>query len=137
MNLELKHLAPYLPYGLKAIYNEENEENTVVTISGTCILDKERHYQIKFKDGIVCLFIANDIKPILKPVLDFEEMIIRDIKLFLEISHNQTMEFLGFMDGQIKLQNISLGLHEAMCKKHIDFNKLIEKGLAIDINTLK
>jgi hypothetical protein len=132
MKLELKHLVPYLPYQLNCLAQGEDKQS----------FEFKGVFDLKWIDlheigGTVCeQYDIEDVFPILKPVLDFEEMIIRDIKLFLEISHNQTMEFLGFMDGQIKLQNISLGLRKAMCKKHIDFNKLIEKGLAIDINTI-
>ena len=126
MKLELKHLAPYLPYELKmekikgfedirTMGSDINNSSTIVNI-GACI-------RLQYK-------------PILRPLFDFKGMIVRDIKIELELSHNQVMEFFGFMDGEIKLENITLGLQDAMCKKHIDFNKLIEKGLAIDINTI-
>ena len=78
----------------------------------------------------------NRSKPILSSLSDFNKWIIKDIKSFLDINHNQCMELLGFIDGEIKLENISLGLYNAMCKKHIDFNNLIEEGLAVDWNTL-
>jgi hypothetical protein len=160
MNLELKNLSPYLPYGLKAIYNEENEENTVVTILGTCILDKERHYQIKFKDGIVGLFIANDIKPILRPLSDLtkisDEVLINEhtINILLQEKHNQEYGIFSHYKGQLDIEldgepdlrydsnkSISfftiLTIQEQLLKGHYDIFGLIEKGLAIDINTLK
>ena len=128
MKLELKHLAPYL-----------NNKIWFKLFNGKKLLCKGIYnikgmWYLKATGGVYCI---EDCKPILRPLSDFKEMIIRDIRLFLELSHNQTMEFLGFSDGEIQLQNISLGLHDAMCQKHVDFNKLIEKGLAIDINTIK
>ena len=80
--------------------------------------------------------IGKAIKPILTPLTTFNKWIIKDIKSHLGISHNQCMELLGFMDDEIKLENISLGLYNAMCKMRIDFKNLIEKGLAIDVNKL-
>ena len=125
MKLELKHLAPYSLYGLKV-----KLFNNIDIITG-----------IDFENGIIetmnnnnCL--TKNLKPVLRPLSYFKGVIVRDIKIELELSHNQVMEFFGFTDGEIKLENITLGLYNAICKKHIDFNKLIEKGLAIDINTL-
>jgi len=134
MKLQLKHLSPYLPYGLKAIYNEENEENTVVTILGTCILDKERHYQIKFKDGIVGLFIANDIKPILRPLSDFYESV-EGVSFSNMITHGYHNEF--WWDENFNVNQLMYHDLQLLLSKHCDVFGLIEKGLAIDINTLK
>jgi len=143
MNLELKHLSPYLPCGLKAIYNEENEENTVVTILGTSILDKERHYQIKFKDGIVGLFIANDIKPILRPLSDLnkKKQIAEYFCSFydhlerINPSTHETKNCALMLDGTIEMQYYND--YQFLFAWHFDVFGLIEKGLAIDINTLK
>jgi hypothetical protein len=123
MKLELKHLAPYLPYKLNYMvwngdakpYVKEMEEMRTYTSS---------------------VFAHIKSKPILIPLSYFNNWIIKDKKDFLGVNHNQMMEFLGFSDGQIKLENISLGLYLAMCNKHIDFNFLIEKGLAININKI-
>ena len=130
MKLELKHLAPYLPYGLKI--KTKHGFDTMETLNGWLVNgDHEESYCYEDHPNETLEF-----KPILRPLSDFKVEIISHIKIYLELSHNQTMEFLGFMDGEIKLENITLGLHEAMCKKHIDFNKLIDAGLAIDKNTL-
>ena len=126
MKLESKHLAAYLSYNVPCLY--------------ACIMDADNDTTIPMNETNIHRVLNGYgsfvIKPILRPLSDFKGMIIIDIRLFLELSHNQTMEFLGFSDGEIQLQNISLGLHDAMCQKHVDFNKLIEKGLAIDINTI-
>lgn len=62
--LELKHLAPYLPYGLKGIYNE-----TIITLSlnGYSSVD-EIGYDIS-------LFLSCKIKPILRPLSDLTKEI--------------------------------------------------------------
>lgn len=146
MKLEIKYLAPYLPYELKAIYNEENEENTVVKILGTCILDKERHYQIKFKDGVVGLFIADDIKPILRPLSDLVKVIECEGKYFIpyedslladSMDSNNDLKYLCVFEGDVtKYTTISYLLIKKLIKWHFDVFGLIENGLAIDINTL-
>lgn len=64
------------------------------------------------------------------PLGFLEEMIIKDIRSFLECSDNQVMEFCRLIDGTIRLDMITLGLYECLCKKHIDFLGLIPKGLA-------
>ena len=122
--LELKHLAPYLTYGLKCY-------STTIFFGD----DESRVYEM----GLISLrgVLKGTGKPILIPLSFYKNKIIKDIKDELELSHDQCMEFLGFMDGEIKLENISYGLYISLCKFHIDFNKLIEKNLAIDINTIE
>jgi hypothetical protein len=125
MKLELKHLAPYLPYSLKYLHNDEILELDGLDVNG---------------DAFNCDMGEtpfDNIKPILIPLSFRKGNIIREIRIELDLTHNQTMEFLGFIDGEIQLKNISYGLFLSMCKNHIDFNKLIPAGLAIDINTLK
>ena len=138
--LKLEDLAPYLPFELEIQVAGENVDDdpeglprifTMVGIVDGEVIRNKRGYISNVEEEI------EDVFPMLKPLSDFKGMIVRDIKIELELSHNQVMEFFGFMDGEIKLDNITLGLYNAMCKKHIDFKKLIEKGLAIDINTIK
>ena len=140
MKLELKHLAPYLPFRLEIQVAGENIDDdpeglprifTMVGIVDGEVIRSKKGYISNVEEGI------EDVFPILKPLSYFKEKFIRDVKIELELSHNQVMEFFGFMDGDIKLDNITLGLYNAMCENHIDFKRLIEKGLAIDINTLK
>jgi hypothetical protein len=130
MKLELKHLAPYLPYGLKV--KTKYGWDTMTTLNEFEVNgDHEESYSYEYHPNEVL-----ELKPILRPLSYFSNWIIKDKKDFLGVNHNQMMEFLGFSDGQIKLENISLGLYLAMCNKHIDFNFLIEKGLAININKI-
>jgi len=117
----LEYLTPYLPYEL------EIKVGTKRLL--LCTNHTTSHIHIDM------VIMRSDLyKPILRKVSSYEGKIIGDIKKELELSHNKIMEFLGFMDGEIKLENISLGLYEAMCKHHVDFNNLIEKGLALNIN---
>ena len=133
MKLELKHLSPYLPYKLKLRFMHPYvDHQTIGVLNNIYNCDDDVKLSVNYSDDEHIWMY----KPILRPLSDFKGMIVRDIKIELELSHNQVMEFFGFMDGEIKLDNITLGLYNAMCKKYIDFNGLIEKKLAIDINTL-
>jgi hypothetical protein len=145
MKLEPRHLAPYVIYKIKLRYIDcITNRNRTAFLTGITAEGIETTYSRKIKgcSGDFIGFTGNNniyllkLKPILRPLSDFKGMIVRDIKIELELSHNQVMEFFGFMDGEIKLDNITLGLYNAMCKKQIDFKGLIEKGLAININTL-
>lgn len=63
MQLELKHLAAYLPYGLKAMYN-----GIKFTITA---LGQKNCYGTTFESSQGLVF--NDFKPILRPLSDIED----------------------------------------------------------------
>jgi len=158
MKLELKHLAGYLPYGLKVRYIERNE---------THILDFSNLNSI-------CSYQIH-LKPILRPLSD----LIKEIKLngekfvpIIEICKlsetvnelvrinaksnicgfdftNEIQEILRFcyhfntkhfqLTNEESYNQCILNQYEMFQKLlewHFDIHGLIEKGLAIDINTL-
>jgi hypothetical protein len=63
-------------------------------------------------------------------------MIAKDVIALLNCDFETVNEIWDLDSGTIKLEDVKLKTYNTMCKNHIDFNKLIEKGLAIDINTL-
>ncbi|PCH95875.1 MAG: hypothetical protein COB83_07155 [Gammaproteobacteria bacterium] len=135
--LELKELAPYLPYGLKfklLDYKCDYVGEEYGICNGFYFIGDGVYYTFKCRD--TAGKNTNNCKPILIPLSHFKNRIIRDIKLELGCSHNQVMEFLCLMDGSIRLDMVTLGLYTAMCENHIDFNNLIQKGQAIDLYTL-
>ena len=125
-NLTIKHLSAYLPYGLKAIDSDGNIDIV------TCI-------DIEEIDGY-------NIKPILRPLSDLQKLIVEEFD-----------KYDGIRDGKANYQIIDLFCEENGCygdvvnidltklpyecaiyifENHYDFFGLIDKGLAIDINTL-
>jgi hypothetical protein len=134
MKLELKHLAPYMPYWLKFVIDmyEFTDGNSKPEI---------RHFTMG-NDISMCL---NYGKPILRPIqeveLFFEDIWAlgndEDVKKYLD------SDFL-WENGQIEISEIQLieadklpyGTLQVLLKYHFDVFDLIEKGLAIDINTL-
>jgi len=111
MELQLKHLAPYLPYELKC---QDFKSNITITLTP--------------KD-LSGFYFYESCKPILRPLSDWLDN--PKHKAVNEI-HNVKGYFntVGFYE--LPYYIISL-----MFEEHIDVFGLIEKGLAIDINTLK
>lgn len=131
MELEIKHLAPYLPYKLKGVYemSSKQKQETLQAIDtlGKCRTDEDlRWFEIKM------------FKPILQPLFNDNF----DYTIFLmdnfpeekwADAYNDIMNGVGF---GVKIEQIPYELHNFLFENHIDVFGLIEKGLAIDINTL-
>ncbi len=116
MKLELKHLAPYLPYGLKGNY----ELSDVVPTAKHELRDKELR--------IDCVdFFLKYAKPILRPLSDLKK-----------INKLSTIKF--YVNGNFYIDSeywkVQRNAFEYLFKHHFDVFGLIEQNLAIDINTV-
>lgn len=111
MKLELKHLAPYLPYNLN-FYIEDIDgtrlDNWAMTI------DTPLRKIIEFQN-----------KPILHPLSYLTE----------EHANNCNYSHRDFK-WEIINQNVPIKIWNDLLKNHWDVFELIPEGLAIDINTL-
>lgn len=148
--LTIKHLAPYLPYGLN-INNNEVNLSMVIDV---------RDYEPPIKlVGIDSVVGSTYLKPILRPLSDLtKEIEINGIPIipFDEIyigvesynvnilRYSMYVEYwmMGerFVDHIYKIKdfdNCPYRIMEKLFEWHFDIYGLIEKGLAIDINTLK
>lgn len=119
-----EYIGPYLPYDLQGIVNFENKhwipKGQQITIHFTAI------------DEV----IMGRIKPILKPLSDLTNEIktkFPNAPNFKNILRN--WEYWCKTD--LLKTNIEYCVIKLLFKNHYDVSKLIEKGLAIDINTLK
>jgi len=120
MKLELKHLSPYLPYNLNMILKKDEwMEWKVQEIKPLRVL--------WFNDNQESI----GYKPILRPLSDLTKY--KNIIFKLQKFNNDTT--LLFIDFDYKV--ISYWEYEFLIENHFDVFGLIEKGLAIDINTLK
>lgn len=164
MKLELKHLAPYLPYGLQA-YQQGKIWNTTVMPSG--FQDPNIHLDVS------SIILRPDIfKPILRPMsdlirnIDFDGWQIVPLAIMKHsgtrlntckkseccgeevyvCEDNEGHELRYFpktthFEQRYKCEPRSVLRHyELMCtlfEMHFDVFNLIENGLAIDINTLE
>ena len=110
--LELKHLAPYLPYELKIWYKlivVDMQELSINNIDK--VLEDSKHF-----------------KPILRPLSDLTKDDLDTLQC-TEL-YNQ----INDADFCIHLLPYQIAMY--LIENHFDVFGLIEKGLAIDINTL-
>lgn len=145
MKLELKHLAPYLPYGLKCTNSKESYLQTGEDKTGVLetLSLKDDETVIMGKNGYF-LVSYNEVVPILRPLSDLLKPIETEEfgKLstgveFICTSNKMKAEFL--LD--IKTDCLSIDLLEywqikRLFKYHFDVFGLIEKGLAVSHNNV-
>ena len=148
MKLEPKHIITYLPHNVlvkyKDIFSNRYHKAYLTGVSRTDGI--ETTYKRK-KDGCSGDYIhwvgRNSVvdlefKLILHPLSGFAgKRTAGDVKSELNCSLAIVKELWEYITGDKTLEEISYGLYLVMCKNHIDFFRLIEEGLAIDINTIE
>lgn len=120
MKLELKHIAPYLPYGLKFIYS--NTEYTLLSSNLSCF-----EYQFS--------------KPILRPLSDLTKEIEHNGEKFVPIEKMGLTKFYPYPKQDIEdLQRWPILCEycrvEFLFMWHFDVFGLIEQGLAVNYNEI-
>ena len=120
MKLELKHLAPYLPYGLKYVY-----DNEILTLDGLDVNNDVFNCDIGETP-------IETIKPILRPLSDFDK--VNGFSLTDMITHGYHHEF--WQEGNFEVKYLMHLDFEKLISWHFDVFGLIPEGLAIDINTI-
>lgn len=114
MKLELKHLAPYLPYDL-------NLTNCSMPMNGRiCELLSKYEYKTT--------------RPILRSMSELSGdhfMNLREITSRIEIGN----DYLWF-SGAVNINQVSM-VQEYLFEHHFDLFLLIPAGLAVDINSIK
>ncbi len=126
MKLELKHLAPYLPYGLK-FYSEDLSKKTN-PFSWEMTAKTELGLIIEFQN-----------KPILRPLSDLTKEIEHNGEKFRPLDRTgkaYRFDILEHIEAN-PLDHIDLSDALLFFEWHFDVFNLIESGLAIDINTLE
>lgn len=161
MKLELKHIAPYLPYGLNFhcvdIESGEYEELPFTSIS---LSDGFEELRIGNQEIEIDDLFANDYKPILRPLTDFtKEIEINGEKFYpchrihFNIDGTAFKEniagqecptwgwktSLNFNHSHQNYFDIFRAFNDNWIKlftMHFDVYGLIDQGLAIDINSI-
>lgn len=125
MKLELKHIAPYLPYGVQ------------IEVTDYCIelgsYEQKKETYTTTLDAYGLHYFNTNVRLILRPLSDLTK----------EIEHNgeklvpsKLLNF-DFSDlSQFDYEYIPYNLAAFLLEHHFDIFGLIENGLAIDINTL-
>tara|TARA_R110000782_G_scaffold9407_2_gene30313 strand:- start:3220 stop:3615 length:396 start_codon:yes stop_codon:yes gene_type:complete len=130
MKIELRHLAPYLPYGLSY---QDSKGNVKIMKSLDSIIN-----MVDFGHGDAQEI--KEVKPILRPLSDLKENL--ELKENLYKSHKINMywhkwEALENKNNYKELEYLPKCIFDMLVEHHFDVFGLIDKGLAIDINTIK
>lgn len=126
--LKLEHLAPYLPYGLK-VYSKVTK--SVYEIIG---LSKDE-LMIADRSSFNGWYAISNFKPILRPLSDLAKGIVHNGKRFTP-SHLLGLNSFEYIIEKGQCTTVSYEYMVKLFEWHFDVFGLIEKGLAIDINTL-
>lgn len=141
MKLELKHIAPYLPYGLIVKHNDEDTLLTDLHVSG--IINP-----VKYEAGITSVIDVDEVKPILRPISSMTLEEIREMQgvvdnegVYIAVSKSDIWFEEHVLDpnaGHMELYITDLyNAYEWLFKHHFDIFDLIDKGLAVDKTKLK
>jgi hypothetical protein len=126
MKLELKHLAPYLPYGLMCQLTDQSK----IKVAKLCGAYTDNSYA--FFDTVESEHGYSKIKPILRPLSDLTLIGEKGEHLFFP-SH----QLIKHLENNQDIFNCDYNEIDYLIRNHFDVFGLIEKGLAIDINKLK
>ncbi len=161
MKLELKHLAPYLPYGLECWVKDypldigDKPTNNIHTLNALYNTDEP---ECVFHDLVESCQGFKEIKPVLRPLSDITNEIEKIRELFFKTDETISggtsfTETLVYKDNkfQIKVEdyywtgdNIKVyykdigdfKIYQYLFSHHFDVFGLIEKGLAINKNEI-
>lgn len=139
MKLELKHLAPYLPYGLKAI-NCFNEAVEVLGIQNGS--DSVNNQLWIFKKNNECLKgYLYQCKPILRPLSDLTKEVngasyMDKLSSLLNLNVIEHCFIAENITRPNFIDNVRYSVAKFLFENHFDAFNLIPQGLAIDINDL-
>lgn len=133
MKLELKHLAPYLPYRLKYYHLILKCTEIVIGFEEYQNNDRGEGQTVRFK-GYCADLDDPSFKPILRPLSDLTDRInpVQHYTYLDGLNHNSIEKIQDLiMKGILYLED-----YNYLIEHHFDIFGLIDKGLAVDINTL-
>lgn len=142
MELEVKHLAPYLPYGLQLQYVVRDKVEKVGTMVNIWHNEGETNptkISIDYRDGEhIWMF-----KPILKPMhkltkQELQQNVNSDgidfvIDILINKQNTRATSLLRLISNkEPSINDIPLGIANYLFKNHYDVFGLIEQGLAVE-----
>jgi len=149
MKLELKHLAPYLPYGLK-VGQPRCGKTEAYLMYGFKYSNYANEWIVNIDDsahGDYQSSYLKGIKPILRPLSDLVKEIEHNGERFVprnndllgkyEICTYPNFNFFDSFGSNENIEELPFYVIEKLFEWNFDVFNLIEEGLAIDINTLK
>ena len=144
MKLEIKHLAPYLPYNLRFDNGRDYEKDYLYGMRANC-------YNVKMAQGArdSDYFRLEKIKPVLRPISDLTKEIEHNGEKFVPIDKLKLdgisirindFGLMVFFDEDyewVYFKDIVDNIYQKLLSWHFDIFSLIQNGLAIDINKIK
>lgn len=133
-DLKIEHLAPYLPYRLQ-VYDDYTKDIKWLFGATLSLLNSVQLYDISVEK--IHNRRLEEIKPILRPLSDLTKEIEHNGKKFVPLQYlsiNIYWYNLEQWKSDHKLMNVEE--YNNLLSWHFDVFGLIEKNLAIDINTL-
>jgi len=150
MKLELIHLAPYLPYGLQFLHQEQSymlfnlelpHDQNPLWITGFNNVESDKG------DSELISVYPDGCAPILRPLSDLKKVINQIHEEYnlidvLTLIYPNTPNFedwveVHLMKIPVEDSIIEYCIVQKLFEWHFDVFGLIEKGLAIDINTIE
>ena len=125
--LELIHIAPYIPYGLVLLCKNGKK----ITIQGAGFSEDLGLLEIHRtkKSGYLKQIKSN--KPMLKPLNNYSDINGIEMDLLnIDISNQIIIQELA--SKKIGFWQVPYGVIQIMCEHHIDFQGLIDEGLAVE-----
>lgn len=129
--LTLEHLTPYLPYRLKGIFQFNDEKCVLVSI------DYFRNQISVFGKTLWNDLDVSEFKPILRPLSDLTKEIEHNGEKFVPCEQFKYDMECMLKECDVDLDCMSYNVINSLIEWHFDIFGLIDKNLAVDINTLK
>lgn len=143
--LQINHIAPYLPYGLKC--QIDLGQNEIIVTDSWGLKTGSDYPASYYNEGKRYGLMLSQIKPLLRPLSDLYKEIDGEIPVdiifpkeyyslidFYE-EHNRENQIQSFIkDGLNWCETYSFW--EYLLSKHFDVFSLIDKGLAINLNSI-
>jgi hypothetical protein len=137
MELEIMHLAPYLPYGLKMQYVVREKVEKTGVLQSISHRDFETHPTRVSIEGLYNEEHIWMFKPILRPLSDLN----KEMSVFTHVFVPKNI-LSDSLQMQLDIWNLpeivdlKVTDYQKLLGWHFDIFGLIKNGLAVDINTL-
>jgi hypothetical protein len=129
MELEAKHLVPYLPYELK--FGSGNQKYYEFVLSGIDFYTRT-DIQIRTRGNRIYKISDLRFKPILRPLSDYAD-INSDAMNSLNCDMSEQINLNELAIGYICLGSLYQSTYDLCLKNHIDVFGLIPQGLALPL----
>lgn len=128
--MKLEHVSPYLPYKVNICETETNRQYELIPY-------KRQHERLDRKMTLQEFMNHSDnkFKLILQPLSNLNSE--TSHKLIKESrTYEVSFEIVLIVEGDIKIEDISVKTYNWLLENHYDVSGLIEQKIAIDINSI-